>query len=318
MGKINIWMDCDPGIDDAVALAMAAASQDKLKLLGISTVAGNQTGDRVTENALRLREFLGLDHVPVVRGAEKPLIRELGIADDIHGNTGLGSCILPEAKRGECEENGLLFLRNTIMGLPAQEKVTLVPTGPMTNIALLLRTFPEVAERVEKIVFMGGSCVGGNVTAAAEFNFWVDPEAAQIVMCSGIPLVMCALDITMQCGLTHPQVDALLTSSNPVLHAYGEMLSFYFETTEDENPGMVSIHDAVTILYLTNERLFRGESAHVEVDCSEGIHRGAALCDRRGERGCQEKNVFLLNRVDLTGFQRVLLEKLDKVAKERT
>lgn len=317
MKRTNIWIDCDPGIDDAVALAMAAASQDRLRILGISTVAGNQTSDLVTENALRLREFLGLSDVPVVRGAQRPLVRELGIADDIHGATGLGHCELPKATGEEGKENGLLFLRNTILSLPLEEKVTLVPTGPLTNIALLLRTFPEVTERIEKIIFMGGSSVGGNVTAAAEFNFWVDPEAAQIVIGSNLPMVMCALDITMQCGLTHPQVDAFLVSNNPILHAYGEMLSFYFETTEGESPEMVCIHDAVTILYLTNPELFQGELVSVQVDCSEGIHRGAALCDRRGERGCQEKNVFLLNRVILPEFQHILLEKLDKLAKER-
>ena len=157
MNKTNIWIDCDPGIDDAVALAMAAASRNQLNILGISTVAGNQTSDRVTGNALKLTTFFGMDDVPVVRGARGPLVRPVEPAEDIHGADGLGGCGLPETEKKTASESGIFYMYSRIMGLPEGETVTLVPTGPMTNIALLLRTFPEVKERIGRIVFMGGS-----------------------------------------------------------------------------------------------------------------------------------------------------------------
>ncbi len=311
MNKLNIWMDCDPGIDDAVAIAMAAASRDQLSLWGISTVAGNQTSDRVTNNALQLTAFLGLDNIPVVRGATEPLIRKLEVADDIHGETGLGHCRLPSISKQPDSENGILFMRDCIMHLPGQEKMVLVPTAPLTNIALLFKVFPEVKERIDQIVLMGGSSAGGNVTPSAEFNIWTDPEAAEIVFHAGVPIVMCGLDVTNHCGLDRNQVKELRCSSNPVKHAYGEMLQFYFDSTEYQSKDLVCIHDAVTILYLTNPELFQGIYVPVDVDCTSGINRGMTVCDKRGYEGSEDQSVLLLNQVDLEAFQHVLLEKLN-------
>lgn len=314
MKKRKIWIDCDPGIDDAVALAMVAASQDRLHVLGISTVSGNQTIDRVTENALKLSAFLSLN-VPIVRGADCPLLRPLEIAGDIHGDTGLGNCRLPETQKKPEDENGLLFMRNTIMHLPAGEKVTLVPTGPLTNIALLFKVFPEVKERVEQIVLMGGSASGGNVTPYAEFNIWVDPEAASLVFKCGLPIVMCGLDVTMQSGLNHRQVKKLLSSSHPVQHAYGEMLSFYLGTTISENRQLVCIHDAVTILFLTNPELFRGIYAEICIDCSEE-HRGQTILRPVSPEELSRISapVYMLNKTELPKFQEILLQKLCSLA----
>ena len=314
MSRKNIWIDCDPGIDDAVALAMAAASRDRLKLWGVSTVAGNQTSDRVTGNALKLCTFLGLDDVPVVRGAREPLIRRLEVADDIHGTTGLGNCILPETSKKVAPENGILFLRDCILHLPPEEKMTLVPTAPLTNIALLLKAFPEVKDRIQQIVLMGGSSTGGNVTPAAEFNIWTDPEAAQMVFYSGIPIVMCGLDVTHHCGLDGHQIQELQSSSNPIQHAYGQMLRFYFDCTEYENSQLVCIHDAVTILYLTNPELFGGTGVSVEVDCTYSEHRGRTVCEPWDPSSPENAPVLMLNKVDLPTFQQVLLRKLSDLS----
>ena len=307
METINIWIDCDPGIDDAVALAMAAASRDKLHILGISSVAGNQTSDRVTGNALRLSSFLGLEDVPVVRGAREPLLRVPETAADVHGETGLGNCRLPETTKSLASENGVVYMAQTIGNLPEGEKVTLVPTGPLTNIALLLKVFPQVKERIDRIVLMGGSASGGNQSASAEFNIWVDPEAAQIVFSSGLPIVMCGLDVTHQSGLYPEQVEALLHSSRPVERAMGEMLSFYADTSS-RGRTVSCIHDAVTVLYLTNPELFQGQWAAVAVDCTSDINRGMTVCDLRVRT--QPKPVLVLDQVDLPKFQQVMLEKL--------
>ena len=310
MQKINIWMDCDPGIDDAVALAAAAASREKLNICGISTVSGNQTVELVTENALKLSAFLGLGDVPVVRGAGEPLMRKIETADYVHGENGLGNFELPETSKTISSENGILFMRDYIMQMPEKDRITLVPTGPLTNIALLLKTFPEVKVRIDKIVSMGGSSIGGNITAAAEFNIWADPEAAKIVYQSGIPIVMCGLDVTTCCGLTREQVLALDGSNNPVQHAYGQMLRFYFDAPANSDFDLLWIHDAVTVLYLTDSWLFNGEYTKVDVDCASDKKRGKTICYKDKNAVRENDSVLMLNHVNLEAFQKVLLQKL--------
>lgn len=308
--KKNIWLDADPGIDDAVAFAIAFANRDKLNICGISSVAGNQISDLVTGNALKLSVFLGAEDIPVVRGATAPLLREVVPAGDIHGKSGLGYCELPVPEKKLASESGILYLRNAILALPEGEQMTLVPTGPLTNIALLFKTFPEVLPRIEEIVLMGGAAVGGNVSPTAEFNIWADPEAAKMVFDAGIPVVMCGLDVTNSCGLNHEQVDGLLNSTGTVQHAYGEMLKFYFDSPAYEGNELVSIHDAATVMYLLRPELFEGERMHVDVDCSEGVNRGMTICDMRRSMLREEGNVLVLKQVNVPEFQKELLETL--------
>lgn len=311
--KKNVWLDTDPGIDDAVAFAVLIANRDRLNLCGVSSVAGNQSSDRVTVNALKLTEFLGAEDIPVVRGAKEPLLRDPVDAGDVHGKSGLGYCELPEPKKQLAAENGIPYMRDTIMGLPEGQKMTIMPIGPLTNIALLIKTFPEVKERIEEIVLMGGAAVGGNVTPTAEFNIWEDPEAASIVFRSGIPVVMCGLDVTHQCGLTREQVDALLESSGRVQKAYGQMLKFYFDSPAYKNSSRVFIHDATTALYLVHPELFGGRRMKVEVDCSEGMNRGMTVCDMRevsDDGSSCGGSVLVLNQADQAAYQNILLEIL--------
>lgn len=327
MNRKNIWIDCDPGIDDAIALAVAAGSQDKLHICGISTVAGNLTSDKVTDNALKLSSFFGLEETPVVRGAERPLVRKMEPAEDVHGENGVGGCVLPETEKKLASENGIFFMYQTIMTLPEGEKMILVPTGPLTNIALLLRTFPEVGDRIEKIVLMGGAYQGGNATPTAEFNIWTDPEAAQIVFSAQIPVVMCGLDVTKQSGVTAEQVKELCGSASLVEKACGEMLRFYFKTEADNDieieavakekgkqNQIVGIHDVVTILYLTDPQIFGGEYVSVMVDCAWDRHRGTTMCRKEEPDPNKPGLVYMLNTVDLPRFQKILLEKIRRCA----
>lgn len=306
----NIWLDADPGIDDAVAFAVAFANRDRLNICGLSSVAGNQTSERVTGNALKLTVFLGAEDVPVVQGASLPLLREIVPAGNIHGKSGLGYCELPAVEKALAAENGILYLRDAILGLPEGEKITLVPTGPLTNIALLLKTFPEVVERIDGIVLMGGSGAGGNVTATAEFNIWEDPEAAQIVFRSGLPIVMCGLDVTRKCVLTGTQIRKLYESSGRVQHAFGEMLRFYLDSPSYKGSDAAAIHDAVTVLYLLKPELFSGEKMEVQVDCSEGLNRGMTVFDMRPGRQAEAGWPLVLNQVDLPAFQKTVLDTL--------
>ena len=187
MAKRKIIVDCDPGVDDAIALAFATAHQEAFEILGITTVSGNLGIDVVTQNALNLTGFYGLE-VPVYQGMNGPMVREAVFAEKFHGETGLGYCVLPRSGRHAEAMHAVTFMRKTLMELPENEKLTIVALGPMTNLGVLLRFYPEVKEKIQEIVFMGGAACGGNVTPSAEFNIYVDPEAARIVFRSGIPL----------------------------------------------------------------------------------------------------------------------------------
>src|SRR5436189_380587 len=186
-----ILLDCDPGHDDAIALLLALASPE-LELLAVTTVAGNQTLEKTTANAIRVLEFAGRADVPVAAGADRPLVREQYVASYVHGETGLDGPDLPPAQSDPVEQHAVDFLADAIRETGG--KVTLVPTGPLTNVALLLALHPDA--RPERIVLMGGAIAEGNVTPAAEFNIWCDPEAAARVFASGIDVTMIGLDVT--------------------------------------------------------------------------------------------------------------------------
>ena len=313
----NIIIDCDPGVDDAVALALAAAFRSQLHLLAITTVAGNQTLERVTRNALDLAALLHLE-APVASGCDAPLIRQKETAADVHGPTGLGDCKLPRSSKTPVSQNAVTFLRDTILALPDGEQVTLLPIAPLTNIALLLKTFPEVKEKIDLICLMGGGLNGGNVTPSAEFNIWADPEAAQMVFSAGIPIVMCGLDATMEGGLTRPQVTGLLQGGGAVSGYFGQMLDFYFRCDSYRGRDVVAIHDATTILYLLYPEIFPSVSCPVSIDCSEGTNRGMTVGDRRSFAPAGRSPVTVLTGVsDPVRYQEVLLDafrRLDQMA----
>lgn len=313
----NIIIDCDPGVDDAVALALAAAFRSKFRLLAITTVAGNQTLERVTRNALDLAALLHLD-VPVASGCDAPLIRHKETAADVHGPTGLGDCRLPRSGAEPVSDNAVIFLRDTILSLPDEEQITLLPIGPLTNIALLLKTFPEVKKRIDLICLMGGGLNGGNVTPTAEFNIWADPEAAQMVFSVGIPIVMCGLDATMDGGLTRPQVTGLLQGGGAVSGYFGQMLDFYFRCESYRGRDVVAIHDATTILYLLHPELFPTVTCPVSIDCSEGMNRGMTVGDRRAFAPADQPPITVLTGVsDPLRYQEILLDafqRLDQMA----
>lgn len=313
--RIKIIMDCDPGIDDGIALAYAAAHQEELELLAVTTFAGNQTLNKVTRNALDLVDFYGLK-VPVAQGQERPLVKEVLHAGEFHGENGLGHCVLPEAASELASDNAVLFIRDILNKLPENEQVTLIETAPMTNLALLLRVFPEVKNKIQRIVFMGGAVKGGNVTPAAEFNVYADPEAAKIVFESGIPLVMCGLDATLKCNLTRNQIMKLCQSGDPVAKACGDMAGYVLENSSKYR-CVASIHDAVPLMYLLHPEFFKVEKALLDVDCSDGAGRGAMLCDFRWWLHDEEKiKDMILTDADTESFQQELFEAIYSVTEQ--
>ena len=309
MSRRKIIIDCDPGIDDAVMLCLAASYQEQLEILAVTTVAGNQTIETVSQNALNILEYLNL-RVPVAQGMESHLLSPVRPAETAHGKDGLGGVKLPRSSTELEKEHAVWYLNKVLGGIEKGQKVTLVVTGPCTNIALLFKLYPEVKNKIEEIVLMGGGVKCGNVTAAAEFNIYEDPEAAQIVFQSGIPIVMAGLDVTWECGLTRRQIEKLCQAGGKVGRFCGDMAGYAFENSFNQLRRILPIHDAVTIMYLVHPEIFSGENAFVQVDCSSGADRGRTICDFRWWNFEEEPKTKVLLHGDSQKFQEFLIEAI--------
>lgn len=307
MNRRKVIIDCDPGIDDAVMLCLAAAYQEQLEILAVTTVAGNQTIEKVSENARRILDFLQLK-VPVAIGMETHLMNPVHVAEEAHGENGLGGVEIPKAVSEFEKEHAVIYLNRVIM--KQQEKVTLIVTGPCTNIAMLFRLFPKVKEKIDQVILMGGAVKCGNCTPAAEFNIYEDPEAAQIVFQAGIPIVMAGLDVTWQCGLTRKQVEKLCQMGGKAGRFCGDMAGFAFENSFNDLRKILPLHDAVTVMYLVHPEIFEGERAFVQVDCSEGPDRGRTICDFRWWKFEEDPSINVLLYADSRKFQELLIEAL--------
>jgi inosine-uridine nucleoside N-ribohydrolase len=299
----RILLDCDPGHDDAIALLLALASPE-LELLGVTTVAGNQTLDKTTANALRLLEFVGRTDIPVAAGADRPLVREQYVASYVHGETGMDGPDLPAAHGTPLERHAVDFLADQIRD--ADGAVTLVPTGPLTNVALLLALHPDA--RPERIVLMGGAIAEGNVTPAAEFNIWADPEAAARVFGSGIDTTMVGLDVTHKALFTPAHAGRL---TGRVGRVVAELLEFYghFHKEVYDFDGS-PIHDAVAVAHVIRDDLVRTEHLNTEIDVESELCRGRTVVDvwRRSGR---EPNSHVGVDIDADGFLELLVERLN-------
>jgi inosine-uridine nucleoside N-ribohydrolase len=307
---IPVLVDCDPGQDDAIALLLALASPE-LDVFGVTTVAGNQTIEKVTANALRVLELAGRGDVPVAAGADQPLAGELVVAADAHGDSGLDGPELPEPLSHPVEQHAVEFLAERL--LAAARPVTLVPLGPLTNVALLLAERPEAAERIERIVLMGGAIAEGNMTPSAEFNIWIDPEAAAHVFASGLDVTMVGLDVTNRAVLTPAHADEL-RSRGPVGEAVAAMLDFYGAFyREAYDHGGCPVHDALAVAHVVRPELVSTLERHVQVDISDGICRGRTVVDMRRRTVLPEPNARVAVDVDVEGFVSLLLERLPQL-----
>lgn len=307
---IPVLVDCDPGQDDAIALLLALASPE-VEVLGVTTVAGNQTIEKVTANALRVLELAGRTDVPVAAGADQPLVGELVVAADAHGETGLDGPDLPEPWARPVEQHAVDLLAERL--LASQRAVTLVPLGPLTNVALLLAERPEAAERIERIVLMGGAIAEGNMTPSAEFNIWIDPEAAAHVFASGLDVTMVGLDVTNRAVLGPEHADKL-RPQGPVGAAVASMLDFYGAFyREAYDHGGCPVHDALAMAHVVRPDLVQTVERHVQVDVSDGICRGRTVVDMRRRTTLPEPNAKVAVDVDVPGFVSLLLERLPQL-----
>ena len=301
-----ILIDCDPGHDDAIALMLAVASPE-LDLRAITTVAGNTTLDKTTANAIRVLDLLGVD-TPVAAGADRPLVRDLVVAEYVHGPSGLDGPTLRAPSREAEPRPAVELLADAISA--SDHPVTIVPIGPLTNIALLLAVYPHLTERIDRVVLMGGSMGQGNVTPSAEFNIYVDPEAAHRVFSSGIDVTMIGLDVTHHALLT-PDAAARLASGGPVSRFVADLFAF-FSRTETGGAGRgAPIHDAVAVAHLVWPDLVTTEQRDVKIDLGDQ-GRGRTIVDRR-PRSKSEGPVRVATAIDGARFTDLLVERIESL-----
>ncbi len=306
---MKILLDCDPGHDDAIALLLALASPE-VELVGVTTVHGNQTLEKTTVNALKLLEFVGRTDVPVAAGADRPIRRAAFVAEYVHGESGMDGPSLPPPTIEPVAQHAVDFIAETL--LASEEPITLVPTGPLTNIGLFLARHPDAAERVERIVLMGGAIGEGNVTPAAEFNIWVDPEAADRAFTSGLDLTMIGLDVTHQ-AIVGPAPRAEIKAAGRVGAMVAELLEFYGRFHKqsygwDGSP----IHDAVAMAHAFRPGIVETVFTGVRVDCGEELGRGRTNVDLRGRVGW-EPNAHVAIGIDADAFIALLVERISSL-----
>jgi inosine-uridine nucleoside N-ribohydrolase len=296
----RILLDCDPGHDDAIALLLALASPE-VELLGVTTVAGNQTLEKTTANAIRVLDFVGRDDVAVAAGARRPLLREPFVAAYVHGETGLDGPDLPPPQREPLEQHAVDFLAERIDG------TTLVAVGPLTNVALLLARYPEA--RPERLAIMGGSIGLGNVTPAAEFNIWADPEAAARVFGAGLDLTMIGLDVTHQALLMDADAERLRASGRTG-RMVAELYDFFHRFHRDTYGfGGSPIHDAVAVAHVFRPELVQTEHRHVGIETASELNRGRTVVDLWRRTG-DAANAHVGVGIDTRAFVELLLERL--------
>jgi pyrimidine-specific ribonucleoside hydrolase len=299
-----IVIDCDPGHDDAIAILLALSSPE-VELRGITTVAGNQTLDKTTRNALKVLELAGRTDVPVAAGADAPLKRTLRVAANVHGETGLDGPDLPEPTTKVVDDHAADYLAEVI-----EPGVVLVPVGPLTNVALLLERHPDVRDRLERIVWMGGAIAEGNVTPAAEFNAFVDPEAAAIVFGSGIPVTMIGLDVTHKALFTRAHADRL-RGAGAAGRAVAE-LSDFFQRFHESRYGFDGspIHDALAVAHVIDPTLVTTVNCNIAIETASEQCDGRTVVDRWLVLEDAPRNAHAGIDVDAARFLELLVERI--------
>ena len=313
MAPRKIIIDTDPGQDDAVAILLALASPEEIEVLGITTVAGNVPLELTTKNARIVCELAGKPDTRVFAGCDRPLGRDLVTAEHVHGKTGLDGPTLPEPTMPLQDRHAVDFIIDTLREEP-EGSVTLCPLGPLTNIATALDRAPDIAPRIKEIVLMGGAYFEvGNITPAAEFNIYVDPEAANQVFGCGAPITVMPLDVTHKALVTKPRNDAFRALGTPAGIAVAEMTDF-FERFDREKYGSegAPLHDPCVTAYLIKPELFSGRHINVEIETTSELTLGMTVADWWGVTD-RARNATFIGDVDAEGFFTLLTERLARL-----
>jgi inosine-uridine nucleoside N-ribohydrolase len=306
MTPIPFILDCDPGHDDAIAILLAVASPE-LELVGVTTVSGNQTLDKTTANALKVLELAGRSDIPVYAGADRPFVRERDVAAHVHGESGLDGPDLPEPSQSARPQHAVEYLAEEIRRRDG--RVTLVATGPLTNVGLLFALHPDV--RPERIVLMGGAIGEGNRTPAAEFNIWADPEAAQRVFVEGLDTTMVGLDVTHRALITDAHTERM-RGAGRVGVVVAELMDFYARFHRSRYPELHGspMHDPVCVAHLIDPTLLTVHEAAIEVDCSAGPSWGRTNVDWRGREHFGAPNAKVGLEIDGERFAELVVERI--------
>lgn len=301
-----IIIDCDPGHDDAIALLLAFARPELVKVLAVTIVAGNQTLEKTVKNALKVLSFAGVQ-CEVAAGYDQPLIRPLEIADAVHGESGLDGPDLPEPTFAASTKHGVQTIIDQVRQSP--DKVTIVPTGPLTNVAAALIGAPDIKKNIERIVLMGGAAREGNWTPAAEFNILVDPEAASVVFQSGVPITMVGLDVTHQAQVMTSEVELLLNSGNKVGVMVGELLEFFGEFHKTMGFAGMPLHDPLAMAAVLDPTIVETEFLPVSVETQGQYTTGRTVVDFYGVTG-KKPNVDVALKVDRDRFVQMVIDAM--------
>lgn len=309
----NLILDCDPGHDDAIAMLLACRA-DNIRLLGVTTVAGNSLIDHVTNNAIRVLEYAGVEGVGVYEGAGRPMMkglyRKTGVA--IHGEDGLGGPVIPKAAGQKQKEHAVEFILRTLR--TSSEKVTIVAVGPLTNIAMVLTQASEAEKaNIDRIVIMGGAIyTPGNVSSAQEFNIYQDPEAAKIVLQSGCLIYLNTLDISMKAVFHREDKERLRAKGGKIPTFVAELLDFFGGTYEDTFQfADCPVHDALCVGMLIDDTLIQHQHTFVDISCADDLTRGETVADIWGLME-KEPNCYISTRVDREKFVDMIIDHMSR------
>ncbi|MBC2855710.1 MAG: nucleoside hydrolase [Cetobacterium sp.] len=305
MKKIPVIIDCDPGCDDAVALILAFSSE-KLDVKAVTASAGNVTIENTAQNALRLVSMLN-ENIPVAKGCGSPLMRTIVTAPEVHGESGIGGVVLPKTSKTFENISAVELIAKTLR--ESEEKVNIIVTGPMTNIAGFLLSFPELKEKIDQFTIMGGADNGGNVTPSAEFNIYVDPEAAHIVFNSGIPIVMCGLDVTLKAVAYDSDIEAMRNSGTEIGKIAADVIEHAFGYHKGSGKVGVPLHDPCAVAYVICPEMFKGEDAYVAIETKGEYTSGATIVDKNNKFG-KKHNTKVIYDLDRDKFMSMLLDSV--------
>lgn len=305
---VNVIFDIDTGHDDAIALMIAMAYPEKINILGITTVAGNQTVDKVTDNTLKVLDYLN-QQIPVAKGNARPIRRPLEVQPDAHGVSGMDGPNLPQAVSRVEEVHAVEFLRKTIEA--CQEKVTIISLAPMTNLAFFVRMYPQLLYKIEKIEMMGGSLYSGNIVEKAEFNIYHDPDAAKIVFESGIPIVMSGLEICRKTAIAHTDMETLKEQGKAAQLIY-ELLEFYCGYSKKRGREESEIFDMTPVFHILWPELFQSEFYHIGIETEGTLCRGMTVADFRQDRDKMLDTTEVLTEVKIEEYQKKFFESISR------
>ena len=301
--KIPVILDGDPGHDDAIAWVLANASP-MLDIKAVTSVCGNQTIEKTTYNAGRIMTLVGL-HVPLAMGRTKPLVADAIIAPTVHGNSGLDGPALPEPADKPVEIDAATLMAQILEA--SEEPVVLIPTGPLTNVATLLLLYPHLKSKIRHIYLMGGGIDFGNWTPAAEFNILVDPEAADVVFRSGVPITMAGLDVTEKALVFPEDFERIRALNNPVARVVAEWLDFFYGFHRSIGYPGAPVHDAVAVAALLAPQIMTMQEMYVEIELVGDYCRGTTVGDKLGVLG-KPSNARVILGIDREAFVDLLAE----------